>query len=157
MKTEFVYMVGQSFLFLAGVFAFMWSYMIAQYIAESKEKLLNTVQVAKNYQVDFETKKNEIEHDARWYRIYLYGGIVCVVLAWTWLLVALSRGTQFYSSMRLNDDDTKDQLVHGTDETSGFFTVFFCAVAGVFFVLLCYLYWKYLSTPVRPVARCTMQ
>ncbi len=45
--------------------------------------------------------------------------------------------------MRLNDDDTKDQLVHGTDETSGFFTVFFCAVAGVFFVLLCFLYWKF--------------
>ena len=33
METELVYMVGQSFLFLAGVFAFTWSYMIARYIA----------------------------------------------------------------------------------------------------------------------------
>jgi hypothetical protein len=32
METELVYMVGQSFLFLAGVFAFTWSYM-TRYIA----------------------------------------------------------------------------------------------------------------------------
>ena len=40
MKTELVYMVGQSFLFLAGVFAFTWSYMIARYITVTKEKWL---------------------------------------------------------------------------------------------------------------------
>ncbi len=70
-------------------------------------------------------------------------GIVCVVLAWIWLLVALGRGTHFYSSQQLNDDETKNLLAHDTDETSGFFTVFFWAVAIVFFVLLCYLYWKF--------------
>ena len=143
MQTELVYMAGQSFLFLAGVFAFTWSYMIARYIAAMKERLLQETKVAQNYKDDFEAKKHEIEHDARWYRIYLFVGIVCVVLAWIWLLVALGRGTHFYSSLALNDDDTKNQLPHDTDQTSGFFTVFFWAVAGVFFVLLCYLYWKF--------------
>lgn len=143
MKTEFVYMVGQSFLFLAGVFAFTWSYMIARHIAAIKERLLQGVQATTGHKVDFDKNKQEIEHEAYWYRTYLAAGLVCVVLAWIWLLVALVRGTHWFSSNRLNDDDNKNQLVHGTDETSAFFTVLFWAVPGVFLVLLCYLYWKF--------------
>lgn len=143
MKTERVYMVGQSFLFLAGVFAFTWSYMIARYIAAMKERLLKNTQSPLHYKEDFDKNKQEIEHEAYWYRIYLFAGLVCVVLAWIWLLVALGRGTYFYSSRYLNGADTKNQLPHDADVTSAFFSGLFIAVAGVFFVLLCFLYWKF--------------
>jgi hypothetical protein len=142
MNTELVYMAGQSFLFLAGVFAFTWSYMIAGYIAKRKEQLLENTTVATKYQDKFEEEKKDVEHEASWYRIYMVAGFVCVVLAWIWLLIALVRGTHFFAPRMLTDDE-KNQLVHDTDETSGFFTVLFWAVPFVFFVLLCYLYWKW--------------
>jgi hypothetical protein len=43
MKSHRVYNVGQSFLFLAALFAFTWSYMIARYIAELKATKLKDV------------------------------------------------------------------------------------------------------------------
>ncbi len=48
-----MYMVGQSFLFLACVFAFTWSYMIARYITATKEELLNSIHktVAGHYRI----------------------------------------------------------------------------------------------------------
>lgn len=138
MKTEFLYNVGQSFLFLAGLFAFTWSYMIVRHLEKAKKESVTTGKV--NVPKDIKTT---MEDDAYWYKRYIYAGTVCVVAAWIWLALALWRGTQFYSTKRLIDDDNKNQLTHDTDETSGFFSIFFWLVFGVFFVILCYLYWKF--------------
>lgn len=131
MKTEFLYNVGQSFLFLAGLFAFTWSYMIVRHLEHEKAQELSG------------EPQKKAERDGLRYARYIYAGFVCVVLAWFWLALALWRGTQFYSTKRLIDDNNKNQLIHDTDETSGFFSIFFWLVFGAFFVILCYLFWKF--------------
>ena len=112
--------------------------MIVRHLEKAKKESVTTGKV--NVPKDIKTT---MEDDAYWYKRYIYAGTVCVVAAWIWLALALWRGTQFYSTKRLIDDDNKNQLTHDTDETSGFFSIFFWLVFGVFFVILCYLYWKF--------------
>jgi len=138
MKTDFVYDIGQSFLFLAALFAFTWGYTIKRYIVETKKDF------TKHFRMPASEKfKKEIDEECTWYYWNYTLGLICVGLSWIWLLLALIRGTQFFSVRYLEDDDTKNQLFHESDEAAAFFTIFFWIVFVVFFVLLIYLYTKW--------------
>lgn len=126
-----VYNIGQCFLFLAALFAYTWSFMIAHYIESSKEAHApDTV------------NKDEIAWDKSNYRWMLFGGSALVALAWIFLLIALVRGWFWNGS----DDDTKfqkNQIPHETDGTSTFFIVFFWVVAIGFIAVFTYLQIKF--------------
>jgi hypothetical protein len=132
MKTPRVYNVGQCFLFLAGLFAFMWSFMVAHYINKSKS--------------DSWTTDEKLIEQLGWenseYRWCLMGGTLAVVVSWVWLLIALVSGWYWYGAHDY-DKEQKNQLVHETDGASSFFFLFFWAVFASFMLVCGFLYWKF--------------
>ena len=137
MRPHRVYNVGQCFLFLAALFAFTWSYMIAHYIARFKSD-----NIASNSTPVLENTKNRLVVESTTYKYFHYFGSFSVVLSWIWLLIALVRGWYWYGSTDF-DNKQESQYTHTTDQTSGFFFVFFYCIFGSFMFLFIYLYFKF--------------
>ena len=141
MRPHRVYNIGQCFLFLAALFAYTWSIIIAHYIDKYKVEALEDQRGVANNNVSDKDLSNLLWEKSK-YRWMLLGGTIAVAVAWIFLLVALVRGWFWNGS----DDDAKHQegqIPHETDGASTFFIVFFWLVSIVFLVVFMYLQTKF--------------
>jgi hypothetical protein len=130
-----VYNVGQCFLFCACLFSFTWSFIIAQKVSSLKEAKLNGKDIA---------EQSETADEASRYKWFMYAGAVAVLLAWTWLLIAMVRGMQYWiNTPTWLRDEHKGQIAHYTDETAMFFFALFYAILGLFSIIYFVLFLKF--------------
>lgn len=147
MDSHTVYTLGQNFLFLAAIFAFTWSYLIAFYVTEVKmmqcgfewSKTKGTAAQSQSHITLWQKLKQEYDE----YNMWAWTGTLIMAFSWVWVIISFVEGFHYFSWNRLDDDDTKGQLTHVTDNTSAFFTVFIIAVFVVFSLVLMLVYYKF--------------
>ena len=139
-----IYNVGQSFLLLAAIFAFMWSNVIGYYVEYHKKVQFEKVDKDERY----DTKAlNVIKHVAnvesdlksltRW---STWTGM-CVYLAVFFVLFALGRCARLWGkSPFVLDTDDKGQIEVANDQASNFFMVFFWFISIAFIFLFSFVY-----------------
>jgi hypothetical protein len=137
-----IYNVGQSFLLLAAVFAFMWSNMIGYYI--EKEKQLKAVLWEPD---SFIGQKKAIDDEVQWLGYFANGTALLVHWACICLLISLSKCARLWgqSPFTLSTED-EDQMTHANDEASNFFMVLFWLILFASLAIFSYLYFGVMHT-----------
>jgi len=150
MKSYKVYTLGQNFLFLAAIFAFTWSYLIAFYITELKQHRVEFDFRKTNTDNYIVTLMEKLKQEYEEYNLCAWAGTLLMVFSWAWVLMSFIDGAaHWFSWDRLNDDDTKNQLTNVTDNTSAFFSFFILAVFVVFHIFLFVVYYKFYENSLK--------